>query len=92
MLLDQYRYAQALAADGRGHTERWVETVKHGVGTQQQGALPALEHGAGRRITVGPGTERDVKACLLEYGEVRDRQRRVVVLDEDSWASPGSAR
>jgi hypothetical protein len=92
VLLGHYRQGRAVAADGRGHTECWVQTVQHDVGTHQQGARSAAEYWAGRQITVRPRAERHVKACLFEHGKVRDGQRGLIVLDEDSRTAPGSAR
>ena len=86
-----HRHPRTVTADGCGDAEPWVKTVKYGVGTGQDGTRSATQQGAGCQVTAGPRAEGDVKARLLEHGQVRYRQRRVVVLDEDPRTVPGSA-
>jgi hypothetical protein len=85
------RHSRAVTANGWRNAEPWVKAVQDGVGAGQYGARPVMQQRAGRQVRAGPRAEGDVEACLLEQGEVRDRQRRVAVFDEDPWAVPGPA-
>jgi hypothetical protein len=66
--------------------------VQHRVGASHEGALLTTQNRAACPVITWPAAKGNVEARLLEQGEVRDRQRRVAVLDEDARTAPGSAR
>jgi hypothetical protein len=81
-LLDDHGELRALAPDSRRDAQPGVEPVQHHVGSGHQHApLPAQER-AGPWVIARPTAEGDVEPRVLEQGEVRDRQGRPTVLDQ----------
>ncbi len=90
--LEDHGDARVLAPDGLGDPQRRIESVKHHVGAGDHRALPSAHKRALARVASRPRAKGDVEPRRTEQGEVRDRQGRMTVFDQQPWTPAGQAR